>query len=126
MQDFRKLEVWQFAHALTVDVYGMTKHFPRRETFGLSSQMQRSSASIGTNLAEGCGRGGDVDFARFVQMAMGSACELEYQIELSSSLSYIEHDAYTKATGDVQRVKRMLSGLLTKLRSKSHKPIAES
>ena len=89
MQDFHKLRVWKHAHSLTLNVYAMTKSFPKEELFGLTNQMRKSSASIGTNVAEGCGRGGDMDFARFVQMSMGSATELEYQLELSRDLRYL-------------------------------------
>jgi four helix bundle protein len=117
MQDFHGLRVWKQAHALTLGIYAATKAFPKDELFGLTHQMRRSSASIGTNIAEGCGRGGDVDFARFVQMSMGSACELEYQVELSRDLGYISRAASAKALADVQDVKRMLAGLLGTLRT---------
>jgi four helix bundle protein len=76
MQDFRKLEVWQLAHKLTLAIYRLTKAFPSEERFGLTDQMRRAAVSIEANLAEGTGRGGDADFARFVQIAFGSACEL--------------------------------------------------
>ena len=66
MQDLRKLDVWEIAHQLTLAVYRDTRTFPSDERFGLTSQMRRCSSSIGANLAEGCGRGGDADFARFV------------------------------------------------------------
>ena len=70
MQDFRKLSVWKKAHRLTLNVYELTSDFPDDERYGLISQMRRSSASIGANIAEGCGSGSDADFARFVQMAL--------------------------------------------------------
>ena len=77
MQDFRKLEVWQLAHSVMLAVYRLSKAFPADEKYSLTDQMRRAAVSIEANLAEGTGRGGDADFARFVQIAFGSACELE-------------------------------------------------
>ena len=77
MQDFRNLKVWQKAHLMTLDIYRSTKAFPKDEMYGLTSQMRRSSVSIGANIAGGCCRRGDRDFGRFLQIAVGSAGELE-------------------------------------------------
>lgn len=76
--DFREIYAWQKSHALTLAIYRTTKEFPNDETFGLTSQMRRASASIPTNIAEGSGRHGDAELARFMQISMGSASELEY------------------------------------------------
>ena len=76
MQNFRNLKVWEKAHALTLAIYRSSKTFPRDEIYGLTSQMRRASVSIGANIAEGTCRKGDVEFARFLQMAAGSASEL--------------------------------------------------
>ena len=73
MKDFRELQVWQKAHELTLAVYRATASFPREELYGLTAQLRRSSSSIAANLAEGCGRNGDAELARFCSMAMGSA-----------------------------------------------------
>ncbi len=70
MQNFRNLSVWEKVHHLTLEIYQLTKTFPRTEMFGLTSQLRRASSSIGTNLAEGCGRT-QPEFARFVQIAFG-------------------------------------------------------
>lgn len=86
MQSFRNLRVWKKSHSLTLDVYASSRTFPREEMYGLTSQMRRSSASIGMNIAEGCCRKGDIEMARFLQMAMGSASELEYQLLLARDL----------------------------------------
>ena len=86
MQDFRNLSVWRLAHELTLAAYRETSRFPSSEQFGLTSQMRRSAASIATNIAEGCGRGSDADFGRFLQIALGSASELEYQLLLAADL----------------------------------------
>jgi len=83
VQSFRNLRVWEKSHRLTLDVYSLSKAFPRDEMYGLSSQMRRASASIGMNIAEGCCRKGDIEMARFLQISMGSASELEYQLLLA-------------------------------------------
>jgi four helix bundle protein len=117
MQDFRKLEVWQIAHLLTLDVYTATKTFPSDERFGLTSQIRRACSSIGANLAEGCGRGSDTDFARFVQIAMGSASELEYHLILAKDLNYLDVKHHERLETETQRVKKMLASLLRTLRT---------
>ena len=119
MQDFRKLEVWQLAHRLTVNIYRLTKSFPSDERFGLTDQMRRAAVSIESNLAEGTGRGGDADFARFVQMAFGSACELECQLLLARDLEFSGSQQLPDLLESLERVKRMLSGLLRKLKAES-------
>ncbi len=90
MQEFRNLKVWEKAHALTLDVYKASRSFPREEMYGLTSQMRRASVSIGANIAEGACRRGDVDFARFLQMAAGSASEVEYHLLLARDLNLLE------------------------------------
>ena len=86
MQDYRKLAVWQSSHELTLAVYRVTIRFPKDELFGLTSQMRRSSSSIPTNIAEGCGRATNADFTRFLHISLGSANELEYQLLLCRDL----------------------------------------
>ena len=119
MQDFRNLRVWEKAHALTLDVYKASKCFPREEIYGLTSQMRRASASIGANIAEGACRRGDVDFARFLQMAVGSASELEYHLLLARDLKLMEASDYHRLSDKAVEVKRMLASLLQKLRAES-------
>ena len=114
MQDFRTLEVWNKAHNLTLDVYRLTEHFPRTEVFGLSIQLRRGAASIATNLAEGCGRT-QGEFPRFLQIAFGSACEVEYQLLLSRDLELITIDAHDTVSAKLLEVKRMLHGLLKRV-----------
>jgi four helix bundle protein len=117
VQDFRRVKVWEKSHHLTLRVYEATDRFPREELFGLTQQMRRSSSSIPTNIAEGCGRGSDADFARFLQIAMGSACELEYQLILACARKYIAEELHTSLEADLLEVKRMLTALLLKVRS---------
>jgi four helix bundle protein len=124
MQDFRQLKVWQKAHQLTLAVYRLTAAFPKTEQYGMTSQMRRSAASIVCNIAEGCGRGSDPDFARFLQMALGSASELEYQLLLAKDLGWIEQTT-TASTPELKpeqaeslviEIKRMLTTFILKLR----------
>jgi len=119
MQDFKNLKVWENAHALTLDIYSSSTRFPREELYGLVSQMRRSAASIGMNIAEGCCRKGDIEMGRFIQIALGSASELEYQILLARDLNYVESTHYRKLDGQVIEVKRMLSSLLRRVRTDS-------
>jgi four helix bundle protein len=88
MRDFRTRKVWQKAHQVTLRVYGATRTFPKDELYGLTSQIRRYAASIPTNVAEACGRSGGAEFARFLNIAMGSASELEYQLLLARDLNW--------------------------------------
>ena len=117
MQDFRNLEVRRMSHELTLAVYRATRSFPDDERFALTSQLRRAAVSIPANLAEGCGRGSDADFGRFVQHAMGSSSEIEYEFLLAKDLDYLSVPNYTQLNDDVTRIKRMLTSLLRKLRT---------
>jgi len=116
MRDFRNLQVWDKAHGLTMNVYKATMSFPKEELYGLTSQIRRSSASIPTNIAEGCGRNGDAELARFISISMGSASELEYQLLLAHDLNYLDQDTYTNLHEKVTEVKRMLAGFIKTLK----------
>ena len=94
MKGFRNLQVWAKSHRLVLDVYRVTVGFPKAEIYGLTSQIRRAAASVPANIAEGCGRRGDAELARFCQMAMGSASELEYHLLLSRDLGFISTEEY--------------------------------
>jgi len=115
VKDFRQLQVWEKAHQLTLAVYRLTKSFPRDERYGLTAQLRRSSSSIAANLAEGCGRNGDAELARFSSIAMGSASELDYHLVFASDLGLIKPSDHAALAEDTREVKRMLTGLLQKL-----------
>ncbi len=117
MKDFRELKVWEKAHGLTLAVYRVTSGFPREELYGLTSQLRHAATSVAANLAEGCGRNGDAEFGRFCSIAMGSASELEYHLLLAKDLELIEPADYDNLATSVTELKRMLSGLLRKLRA---------
>jgi four helix bundle protein len=116
MQDFRQLKAWEKGHALALAVYGATRNFPPHELYGLTGQMCRSSASVPTNIAEGCGRSSIADFRKFLDYAMGSAKELEYQLLLSRDLGYLPAGDHERMLLDVAEVQRMLAGFMTRLR----------
>ena len=115
VKDFRELKVWQKAHQLTLAVYQVTATFPREELYGLTSQLRRSCSSIAANLAEGCGRNGDAEFARYCSIAMGSASEVEYHLLLARDLKLIKASDYQELAQRTTELKRMLTGLLQKL-----------
>jgi len=115
MRDFRNLHIWQRSHQLTLDVYKQTANFPKTERYGLVSQIRRSAASIPANIAEGCGRS-EGDFSRFLQIAMGSATELEYHLILSSDLNHIHKDKADVLIEELQQIKRMIVTYMKKVR----------
>ena len=119
MQNFRKLQVWEKSHNLTLRIYRLTSKFPREEIYGLTSQMRRACASIPTNIAEGCGRESSADFARFLQIAIGSASETEYLILLAHDLEYLTADQHAELMDTTIRVKKMLTTLVKNVRMNS-------
>ncbi|MEM7550141.1 MAG: four helix bundle protein [Bacteroidota bacterium] len=117
MKDFRKLMVWEKAHGIAVDTYAITLNFPKEETYGLTSQMRRAASSVPTNIAEGCGRGSNADFARFIQIALGSSSELEYLFILATDLKYLGTELANEIELRIQEIKKMLTGLIKKLKT---------
>src|SRR5579872_4955957 len=113
MSDFKKLRVWQKARDLTAKIYRETAHFPPSELYGLVSQMRRCCVSVGSNIAEGCGRASEADKARFFQMPLGSICELEFQMVISNDLGFIDQESSMTLAKDIEELGRML-GALTK------------
>ena len=104
MQNYRDLQVWKKSHVLTLEVYKITKAFPKEEVFGLVSQLRRASVSIPTNIAEGSGRFTQKDFASFLQISLGSCQEVEYLTFLAKELNYIseaDFDLLNKAIGEI-------------------------
>ena len=117
MKDFKQLEIWKKSHGLTLAIYKASALFPQCELYGLTSQIRRASASIPANIAEGCGRSGDLELARFFQIAMGSASELEYHILLSRELGFMDESTFEKLTKETISIKKMLTSFIQKLRA---------
>lgn len=118
MQDFKKLAVWQKAHLLTLAIYHATERFHADERYGLTSQLRRAAASVPTNIAEGASRNSSSDFARFLDIAMGSASELEYQLILAHDLKLLHDDTQMTLNENLSEVKRILTGLTKRVRSR--------
>lgn len=118
MKDFRTLSVWEKSHQLVLALYKLTKPFPKEEIYGLTSQIRRATTSIPANIAEGCGKDSDLDFARYLQNAMGSASELEYHLLLARDLLYLDEANYSSLAQNVVEIKRMLAAFIQKLRQK--------
>jgi four helix bundle protein len=116
MKDYRKLVVWEKAHHLTLFIYKLTRAFPKEEQYGLVSQIRRAATSAPTNIAEGCGRNTQTDFARYLQHAFGSMQEVQYLSFLSLELKYLCQEDYAVLDAHVSEVKAMLIGLLKKVR----------
>ena len=108
--------VWEKSHRLTLEVYKETGGFPKNELYGLTSQIRRASASIPANIAEGCGRFGDGEFGRFLQIASGSASEVDYHLLLARDLEYCSGSVYERLRTQVAEIKRMLASLIRKIK----------
>jgi len=115
MRDFKELQVWQKAHRFALDVYQHSRGFPAEERFGLTAQLRRAAVSVASNIAEGCGREGERELARYLSIAAGSATEAEYQILLARDLSYLPADSHRQLDAQVNEVKKMLHGFMQKL-----------
>lgn len=120
MGDYRKLVVWKRSHTLTLTIYQLTRAFPKGELYGLVAQLRRSSASIPANIVEGCGRNTPGDMARFLRTALGSANEADYWIMLARDLGYLNHDQADNLSSELLQIRRMLSGLIARLRRAPH------
>lgn len=115
MRDYKKYNVWELGHEVTLEIYKLTNTFPKDENFGLTSQMRRASSSIPANIAEGCGRESDAEFKRFLIISQGSASELEYFTILAKDLEYILEKDFRIIHDIVNKVRRSLNKLISKL-----------
>ena len=119
MRDFKELKVWHKAHRCALEIYRHTQNFPVEERFGLIVQLRRAATSVASNIAEGCGREGERELARFLSIAAGSASEVEYHLLLARDLSLVNDPHYQQINQDVVEVKRMLTALIQKLKADS-------
>ena len=119
MRNYRDLIVWQRAHTLTMRLYDITARFPKNENYALTSQIRRAAASIGANLAEGCGRWTEGELNHFTLIAMGSANELDYHLFLASELKLIPRPGYQTLLTELTEIRRMLTSLKVRLKAKS-------
>lgn len=112
LRNYRDLEVWNKAHALTLHLYKVSRAFPRDEVYGLTAQLRRAAASIGANLAEGSGRQTDNEMARFLKITLGSASELDYHLLLARDLGWLGSEDYGYAEKELTRIRKMLRAFL--------------
>lgn len=116
MKNFKNLNVWQKAHAFVLSVYKATKTFPKEELYSLTTQLRRAAVSIPTNVAEGCGKFTQRDFARYLQHSLGSTQEVEYLVLLSFELGYLPLNEFKEFDRQINEVKAMLIKLILKVR----------
>ncbi len=115
MRDFKKYDVWQSSHKIVLDIYQITSTFPKEELFSLTSQIRRSFVSIPNNIAEGCGRNSDKEFAQFLNIAIGSLSESEYLLLLAKDLKYLKTEDFERINEELTTVKRRIYQLRLKL-----------
>jgi four helix bundle protein len=116
MQDYRSLDVWRESKKLAILVYEVTGGLPLSERFGLTSQMRRACVSIASNIAEGCGREGQRELARYLEIARASAFELEAQLDIGATLDFIPHD--DPSFEACNKLKRSLSVLINRVKDR--------
>ncbi len=115
MNTFRDLQVWQKSMDMSVQVYEVTSDFPKKEEFGLTSQLRRSAVSIPSNIAEGYGRNHTKDFMRFLQIAQGSVYECQTQLEISFRVRFIQESVFREMDSEYEIIAKMLSSLIRRL-----------
>ncbi|MEX6685943.1 four helix bundle protein [Danxiaibacter flavus] len=115
MRDYAKLEIWKKAHQLTLDIYRISAAFPKSELFGLCSQMRRSSSSVPSNIAEGCGRNTNAQLLNYLQIASGSCSELAYQLLLCKDLGYISVSSFKQLDNQTIELRKMIYSYSRKL-----------
>ena len=117
MQNYKDLKVWEKAHEFTLKLYEITKLFPKEEIYSLTNQLRRAASSIPANIAEGCGKNSQLDFAKFLNIALGSSNESEYYLILSKDLKYLKPDDFEILSITINEIKAMLIALITKVRA---------
>jgi four helix bundle protein len=115
MHNFKKLKIWIKSMGIVTEIYQITNTFPSHERFGLISQMQRSAVSIPSNIAEGSAKTSNKDFARFLEISIGSSYELETQLIVSFNLKYIETAVYEDLSFKISEIQKMINGFKNKL-----------
>ncbi len=117
---FRKLVVWKRAHVMTLAMYKASEKFPRHEVFGLTSQIRRTAASVGANIAEGYALGSSANYLRHLNIAIGSLAETEYHIELAHDLCYLSDGDHTQLCDLTSEVGYLLSRLKAAIERNTH------
>jgi four helix bundle protein len=118
MRNIKEYEVFKKSHKLVLEIYKMTKNFPKEELYGLVSQLRRAAYSVPMNLSEGGARQGEKEFSQFINISLGSCEEMRYQLLLSKDLGYIDLKKYEELDSEAKIVKKMLSRLYSKVSSR--------
>ncbi|MBA7506219.1 hypothetical protein ES706_04900 [subsurface metagenome] len=121
MKDFRDIKIWQRAHNFVLKVYKVTKPFPQEEVYGLTSQIRRAAASVPTNIAEGCGRNTDAELARFMEIASGSASELDYLLLLAKDIGLLAENGYVELLTELTEIRKMLTTFIKTVRKTANR-----
>jgi four helix bundle protein len=117
MQDYKKLTVWKKSYALALSIYKISGSFPKNELYGLVSQIRRAGTSIPANIAEGCGRESNSELIYFLQIAQGSAAELETHLMLSRDLGYCKDEEFSKIEDSIDNIRKMLTSLIRTIKT---------
>ena len=117
MRDYKKINAWKRSHRFVLGIYTMTGKFPSDEKYGIISQLRRAALSVPTNIAEGCGRSTERELVRFMDIASGSASEVDYLLYLAMELKYIDQDKYNRASNELTEIRKMISGYSKTIRS---------
>ena len=122
LKNYKDLKVWQKSYQVCLEIYKITKDFPKQETYGLTSQIRRAAVSVPSNIAEGYGRKTTPDYLRSLYIAYGSNCELETQVLLSGDLEYMNPKKCMEIKEAIGEVERMLKALIKSLEKKHSNP----
>jgi four helix bundle protein len=117
MRNYKNLKAFELSDALVIQIYRVTSEFPKEEQFSLTSQLRRAAVSIASNIVEGCARHSQTDYLRFLDMAYGSACEVEYQLSIAYRLGYIQKASYQTLQKQSVEVSKVINGLIRSLRN---------
>jgi four helix bundle protein len=118
VRDYRKLRAFEVADQLVLAIYETTRRFPKEEQFGLTSQMRRAALSVASNIVEGCARSSEADFVRFLDMAYGSAREVEYQLSVAHRLNYLPTKEFQSLNAACEETGKVLHGLIRSMRNR--------
>lgn len=117
MRNFRELNIWKDGISLVKEIYNLSKQLPAEEKFGLKSQICRAAVSIPSNIAEGCSRNSEIEFKRFLEIAIGSSFELETQLIIIYELQFISEKEMNSIIETLSKEQKMINNLITKLKT---------
>lgn len=117
MRDFKKLEIWKNGITIVKHVYSLVQKLPSEEKFGLKSQLSRAAVSVPSNIAEGCSRNSEVEFKRFLEIALGSLFEVETQLIISEELKFLDSEELKSIFELISIESKMINSLISKIKN---------